>query len=111
MMDSHHFRALAQEVAALAKSTDKAWRKAVLDVRFSQDRTAWCKKIDVFVEQDRKVSGKMMGWNFDNLLLDLTGTPAPDRYYGVLLAVDRSGSVDVKLDYDPACFDDPTFYD
>jgi hypothetical protein len=89
-----------------------SWTTVVLDVRYSADGRSFIDKTRVTLP-DGQVTGITLPSSCVLELIEL-GEARPageERWYGVLLRIDPDGSCNIKLNYDPACAEDTSFYE
>jgi hypothetical protein len=104
-------RALSLEVLAAAALTGQKWQTIELDARYSADRTVFSHKVEIIAGK-KKLSAKTISTKISECLTTLVRNDrGVDPFFGIKMIIKADKSVDVKLDYDPACFEDPSFYD
>lgn len=103
-------RALAAETVAAANDEPKAagWTAVMLDARFSNTSSMTIRKVRATVRA-ALVSVDSAYGRMPILTYQLRNTNIGSPFYGVMITVTPSGEVDVRLNYDPNCYTDPTF--
>ena len=106
------FRILAQELIEVIEiqPNSAGWTNAVLDVRYSEDRSAWFKKIDATIANLCK-SMKGGSDKMTEVLYEIGQPSFGEPFYGFMVSVTPQGAVEIKLNYDPNAFEDPTFWE
>jgi hypothetical protein len=87
---------------------DKAWLRAILDVRYSRDGSSWLSKIRVFVPNGESISVGMTD-EVDLILITINtmrSTAFQDTWYGLKLELTPDQECSVRLNYDPAWAED-----
>jgi hypothetical protein len=106
-------KALGEAVHSQVATTlaGKHWGHAFLDVRYDKTGDAWLSKIRALGQGDESTSVKMNN-QIDMYLISLNALRKAfgDEWYGLLLTVSADRCCEVKLNYDPECSEDSSFY-
>jgi hypothetical protein len=102
---------LAQELRGViaADPESDGWTNAVLEVRYSADGSRRLTKARAKTK-GLLVSVSTIMSNIDELTKQIWAARGDKAFYGFAMTIRASGEVDVQLNHDPACFDDPRFF-
>jgi hypothetical protein len=106
-----HLRPLAGVVHAAMAAGGAPWIAAVLDARFTDGDGGFIYKIRV--EGPDGPGGPVTLPAAGSLELISLGQARPggaDRWHGLVLRVTAEGVCEVRLNYDPACAENPEFF-
>jgi hypothetical protein len=120
------FRELAEQVreAVNADHDTGGWTDALLDVRYSAEGTVHLEKLRAHTAGTRRppkigwangvpgtVSVSVLNGDIGRLTDEIWAARGGEQFYGFALSVRPSGEVEIRLNYDPACFTDPGFFE
>lgn len=89
---------------------ENSWTLALLDARFDE-QGGFITKIRVNCANGEVVSPSMpTDITLQLIELNSIRPTGQDRWYGFKLEVTNASACEVKFDYDPACADDPDFF-
>jgi hypothetical protein len=106
----HLFRSLAEQVvsATTAEPAAVGWSEVALDARFSPESSLQIGKIRAKVGGELVSISALYGDIID-LISAIRKNRIGDPFYGFVLTVTGKGEVQIRLNYDPNCYNDPEF--
>jgi len=90
-----------------------AWTQAVLDVRSPEEGGTQIAKFRIHLPDGSATSARIPAV-VNGLIREawlVKQSAFPEQWYGLKLKLLPSGDCETEFDYDPACFDDPNFFD
>jgi hypothetical protein len=102
------FRSLANEVVAAANAEPKArgWTEVTLDTRYSPHGSMQFRTIRAKVA-GRSVDVDGLYGNLAGLTREIRMCNQGEPFFGFILTISDQGEVDIRLNYDPNCYNDP----
>jgi hypothetical protein len=106
------FQRLAHQLktAIASDPATRGWTDASLDVRFSSSRSVTLKKIRVNVGGEALYLDALYG-SLGDIIDDIGRVRMSEPCYGFIMSLNSQSKVEVRLNYDPKCFEDPDFWE
>jgi len=100
------------EAAANELGEPEDWSSVTLDVRYSSRDEGFIDKTRIELPDGRLMSLSLpVSATHQMIALGNARPMGKDRWYGFLLRITAAGSCMGEFNYDPACAEDPSFYE
>jgi hypothetical protein len=107
-------RRLSQAVVDQIKSEipGTTWDRAILDVRYAENGSSWLSKLRAMTPCGDDISVEL-NHDIDRCLILLNSFRKSfgDEWFGLLLTIHADQRCEMKLNYDPNCSEDDSFFD